>query len=114
MRKRYEINVPNGVLDNMAKYKNPLLDDPKNNEYMFLEMLKKFKPELFVLNDLLETTQVSCYILFKIIKHLKNISEGTQHGKVEIDVTGGVVTYIRGVEQDKLLEPIIKQSKESL
>ena len=83
----------------------------ENNEAVFKDMLKRMRPDIFVLMDLLDTTGVSYYILFKILRHLKAISEGTQHGKIEIDIVAGVVTYIRGIEQDKLLEPIIKRNE---
>ncbi len=79
------------------------------NEDSFKLQLKAFRPDIFVLMDLIDTTGINYYILFQVIRHLSNISMGNKYGKVTIEVENGTATFVRGEESTKLNEPLVKK-----
>ncbi len=81
----------------------------KYNEESFLQLLKHFRPDLFVLGDLLDSTGVNYYIIFQVIRHLNNVAMGNKYGSVTIQVENGVVTFVRGEESTKLNEDLIRK-----
>ena len=76
------------------------------NELVFKEMLKRLRPDLFVLFDLLDQTQINPLIIWKLVRQLANMSLGTGYGTITIEIQRGVVTFVRGEEDDKLQEPL--------
>lgn len=98
----------------MPKAKKPVQDTDyyaisKYNEESFTQLLKHFRPDLFVLADLLDSTGVNYYVVFQIIRHLNNIAMGNRYGAVTAQVENGVVTFVRGEESTKLNEDLIKK-----
>ena len=83
-----------------------------SNEDTFNRMLKKIRPDIWVLMDLVDETKINPYILLKVIRQLKILSMGTGYGQVSINVEDGVVRFVRGEESDKLNEPIILVKKD--
>jgi len=79
----------------------------KNNEFAFKQMLKSIRPELFVLMDLLDETRMNPMILFKTMRQVSNIANGTGYGTVSIYLENGVATFVRGEESDRLNEKVI-------
>ncbi|MEK6879766.1 MAG: hypothetical protein AABY22_09175 [Nanoarchaeota archaeon] len=79
----------------------------KENELIFKEMIRRVRPDLFVLIDLLDSTGVNPLVIWKVIRQLKNISLGTNYGQIIIEVQAGKVTFIRGSEADRVEEYII-------
>jgi hypothetical protein len=95
----------NKTIDERSDYQK----EKDNNEWIFKNMLKDIRPELYVLMDLLDTTGISPLIVFKILRQLNNIAMGTKYGNVVIEVQNGVVTFIRGEESDRVNESIVKK-----
>ena len=75
-----------------------------HNEQSFLVVMKNFRPDIYVLMDLLDNTGINSYIIFHVIKHLNNILLGTKYGNVTISIEDGIVTFVRGEETTKLNE----------
>jgi len=100
----------------MAKNKRKKVSKPKiekngvvHNEESFNIMLKNFRPEIYVLMDLLDNSKINPYIIFHVIKHLNNILLGTTYGKTIIEIEHGMVTFIRGEETTKLNENLKRE-----
>lgn len=83
--------------------------EKQNNERAFKELLKKVRPELFVLMDLIDKTGLNPLILWKVMRHLNNIAIGNKYGKVIIQIEAGKVTFIYGEEADRINENILIQ-----
>lgn len=79
-----------------------------HNEESFRAVMKNFRPDIFVLMDLLDNTGINPYIIFHVIKHLNNILIGTKYGNVTTTIEDGVVTFVRGEESTKLNERLKK------
>ena len=79
-----------------------------HNEESFLVVMKNFRPDIFVLMDLLDNTGINPYVIFHVIKHLNNLLLGTKYGNVTISVEDGIVTFVRGEEATKLNERLKK------
>ena len=86
-----------------TEYQNEI----ENNEAFFNEVLKKARPDIWTLMDLMDTTEMNYYVLFKIIRQLNNVALGTGWGKVIVEVENGIVTFIRGEDSDRVGENII-------
>jgi hypothetical protein len=84
----------------------------ENNEAVFKNALKQLRPDVYVLMDLLDATQVNYYVVFKIIRHLNNIAiSSNPWGKIVVEIENGKVSFIRGEESDRLNEEIIVGKK---
>jgi len=79
-----------------------------HNEETFKVLMKNLRPDIFVLMDLLDSTDLNPYIIFHVIKHLNNIVMGTKYGNVLVSVENGIVTFVRGEEATKLNEQLKK------
>lgn len=79
------------------------------NERKFKEMLREIRPDLFVLMDILDETKINPLILWKVARSLNNIMIGNKYGKITIEIINGVCTFIRGQEDDKVQEEVIKE-----
>lgn len=78
------------------------------NEEAFFELLKQISPELYVLNKMITTENLSAAVFYKIARQLININAGTKYGDIHILIEGGIVRFINGTEKDKVNEPIVK------
>ena len=79
----------------------------KANEKKFMEQLKLVRPEIWVLADILDQTGVNPFVIWKIIYSMNNLALGTGWGQIVIEVQNGVVKLIKGIEQQKLEEPLL-------
>ena len=82
-------------------------EEQENNELLFKEMLKKIKPDLYVLMDILEETGVNPLVVWKIIRQLNNIAIGNKYGQVTVEIQKGIVMFVRGEEADRVNEELI-------
>jgi hypothetical protein len=82
-------------------------EQQKKNEEQFTETLKAMRPDIFVLMDILDKTKVNPFVLWKVVYHLKNISDTTKYGNVVIEIENGVIRFIRSQSADKINEPLI-------
>ena len=86
----------------------------RENELIFKEMIKRVRPDLFVLLDILDTTKINPLILWKFIRQLNNIAIGTGWGQVIAEIQNGKVIFIKGTDIDKLEESIIMETKSDI
>lgn len=102
----------------MAKKKDPTINETakslyqresENNEKIFSEMVQRFKPEIWVIMDILEQTGVDPYILLKIIRQINNVAIGSGYGQVVVAIEKSVVRYVRGEDVDKIELPVHKK-----
>ena len=70
------------------------------NQDIFLEMLRKADPELFMIKRVLNETGVNPEILPRFIRALYNLAIGTAYGKVQVFMQNGVITAIKSEESD--------------
>ena len=84
-------------------------EETDNNEKIFKELVKRVRPDLFVLMDLLDETGISILILLKFMRQLNNIALGNGYGEVITEIVDKNVTFIRGTETDRLQIPIIER-----
>ena len=95
----------------MAKKQTEELDyhaQQSQNESVFNEMLRKIRPDLWVISDILNETGINYLVLLKVIRQLSNLSLGTGYGTVTVSVENGTVTFVRGEDSDKVNEKLIK------
>ena len=83
--------------------------EKKNNERIFKEMLKDFRPDVFALMDILDETSINWFVVVKIIRQLANLSLGTGYGVVSVEIQNGKVLFINGEDRDRLNEPLIEK-----
>ncbi len=83
------------------------------NNQLFMDTLKKVRPEIWVLADIIDQTGINPFILWKIAYHLNNIAIGNKYGQVTVHIEKGVVTFIKGEESDKVnMNLLEKKEKE--
>lgn len=70
----------------------------------YLEMLRKFDPELYVIRIALNETGVNPAILPPIIRSVGNLSLGTGYGKIQIFMQETIITQIKGEESSQINE----------
>lgn len=81
--------------------------EAQNNEYVFKELIRVVRPDLFVLMDILDKTRVNPLMVFQVIRSANNIAMGSKYGKVVVQIENGVVTFVHGEESKKLNESLI-------
>ena len=92
----------------MRKNDTPKSLEQKSNEYLFSEMVKKMRPDIFVLMDIIDKNNINVYVIFKFIRHLINISSGTQWGNINVFIKENKVIHIEGIESDHVMENVLK------
>lgn len=83
----------------------------EHNEFAFKELVKQVRPDIWMLMDLLDETETNYLILVKVLRHLNNIATGTKFGTVSVDIQDGIATFVKGLESDRLNEPVIAPRK---
>lgn len=94
--------LPKSVIDE-SQYER----EKKNNERIFKETVKRVRPDLYVLMDLLDETGINFFVIVKIIHALNNVVMGGGWADVRIEIRNGRVLFVRGEEQMKLDEPLV-------
>lgn len=84
-------------------------EETDNNEKIFKDLVKRVRPDLFVLMDLLDETGINVLILLKYMRQLNNIALGNGYGEVVTEIVDKNVTFIRGIESDRLQVPVIEK-----
>lgn len=77
---------------------NSLSTVERANIDTFLEQLRKFDPELYVIKIALIESGLNPNILPKIIRAISNVAIGTGYGKVQVIMQSTVITQILGEE----------------
>lgn len=86
-------------------------EEQQNNELLFKEMLKKLRPDLYVLMDILDETGINPLVLWKVVRQLNNIAIGNRYGNVTIEIQKGIVLFVRGEESDRVNEELVIDKK---
>jgi hypothetical protein len=79
----------------------------RSNEFVFENMVKTVRPDIWLLMDLLDETGVNYLILVKALRHIYNIAGGSKFGNVTIEIQNGICTFVRGEESDRVNEVVI-------
>lgn len=82
-----------------------------HNELLFRETIKKVRPDIYVLMDLIDRYHVNVYVLFKVIRQLINVAHGSRWGRVTVYINDNKITQIEGLDSDKVNENIFKGTK---
>lgn len=91
---------------------NDHLTTQEKNEALFYTLLRQVRPDLFVLTDLIDKNGMNVYVLFRVMRQLINVAQGSRWGKVMIFINNNKVTQIEGVDTDKVNEEIFSQTQE--
>lgn len=83
------------------------------NEQLFHTLLKQFRPDLFVLADVIDQNHLNVYILLKFMKQLLKIAAGNGWGKINVFIQEGKVMRMEGVDMEEIRENIVDQSRGS-
>lgn len=78
-----------------------------NNEYVFKELVRVVRPDIYVLMDILDKTRINTLMLFHVIRSANSIAMGSKYGKVIVQIENGVVTFVHGEESKKLNELLV-------
>ena len=78
------------------------IDQANLNQYW--SIVQTLEPEFYLLRIALEETGVNPMIIPKVIRAINNLAIGTGYGKIQIFMTNGKVTQIRGEESDNVEE----------
>lgn len=79
------------------------------NEEAFFDILKALNPELYVLIKMIFSEKMNIPVFYKIARHLVNIGRGTGYGDIHIIIEDKKVTFVNGMEKDRVNQDIIKQ-----
>lgn len=85
-------------------------EQKKSNEEQFKEALRVMRPDIYVIMDMLDKTNVNHFVIWKVIYHLENIFNTTKYGNVVIEIEDGTVRFIRGQSADKINQPLILEN----
>lgn len=85
-------------------------EEQEHNEKIFLEALRKFDPELYLIRIALkEYPEVPPMVIPKFIKALGNVLMGEGYGNVQTFVSERTITQIKGQETIMVNERSIKK-----
>lgn len=101
------------ILTNM-EIKEDLTDyhvQAKHNEEKFREMIKLFRPDIHLLMETIDQTNINPFVVWKIIYALSGVANDTKYGQVNILIEDNVVRFVRGEHADKVNQSIFKEKK---
>lgn len=87
-------------------------EQTKHNEKIISDILQQVRPDIWVLMDLLDTTNINPYVVFKFLRQVNNIMTGSRWGQVTLVIADGVAKYMRGEDTDKIEENCLIPPKE--
>lgn len=90
-----------GVSNNMSYQ-----EEMKHNERVFWDVLQRTRPDVFVLVDIMDKHNVDPLIVFKFLRQLINIGEGSGWGEVVIVINNKKVKIMRGTDTERVNVPI--------
>lgn len=82
-------------------------EELQNNEQIFKEFVRRGRPDIYVLMELLDQTGVNSNVLLKVIRQIHELAVGTGYGKVTVEMENKTVTFVDGLERDRLQEPAL-------
>ena len=82
----------------------------RRNEQLFYTLLRQFRPDLFVLTELIDDNKMNLYVVFKILRQLLTIANGSKWGRVIVNISDNKITYVEGVDTDKVDENIFNNT----
>ncbi len=82
-------------------------EEKENNEKIFSEMVQRVRPEIYVLMDLIDSTGVNPFILYKVIRQLNNIAIGSGWGEVTVLVNNKRAVRVSGIDTEKMDDDVI-------
>jgi len=82
----------------------------RQNEQLFYTLLRQFRPDLFVLTEMLDTNKMNIYVVFKILRQLLTIANGSRWGRVIVNISDNKITYVEGVDTDKVDENLFNKT----
>jgi hypothetical protein len=86
------------------------MDQPQEstqNENAFYTLLKRVRPDVFVLIDLIDINRINTYVVLKILYQLLKIATHNGYGKVNIFMEDGKVTKVDGIDSSFVNEKMI-------
>jgi len=86
---------------------NNLPTHDQANVVKYLDVVRKFDPELYLIKIALQETGLNPMIIPKIIRGIGNLAFGTGYGKVQIFMQAKVITQIKGEESSEVNEKAI-------
>lgn len=91
-----------------------IIDQPQEaaqNEDVFYTLLRKVRPDVFVLIDLIDTNRINTYVVLKILYQLLKIAAHNGFGKVNIFMEDGKVTKVDGIDSSFVNEKMILEEQ---
>lgn len=80
----------------------PKSEEEIHNEQVFYQQLRNIRPDIFIIMDILDRTQVNPLVLVKFMRQIRNIATGSRWGTVEAVMEDGIIRVIRGTDTDKV------------
>lgn len=74
----------------------------EQNRQQFLEVLRKFDPELYLIKVALEETGLNPGIIPRIIRSIGNLAFGTGYGRIQIFMQARTVSQVKSEESDEI------------
>jgi len=82
-------------------------EENERNQKIFSDMVKRIRPDIWVLMDIIDKTGVNPFVLMKTTRQIYNIAVGSGWGEVSILIMNKRVANVSGKDTEKLNEPAI-------
>lgn len=86
--------------------------DPSNNDMIFKDMVKRVRPDIYVLMDLMDRYNINEFVVFKFLRHIISINSGGGWGRIQLYIKNYKVQTIESIESDNVNETISRVSQE--
>lgn len=86
------------------------MDQPQEsvqNESVFYTLLRRVRPDVFVLIDLIDSNKINTFVVLKVLHQLLKIAVHNGYGKVNIFMEDGKVTKVDGIDSSFVNEKMI-------
>jgi hypothetical protein len=77
------------------------------NAEVFYTLLRKVRPDVFVLIDLIDSNRINTFVVLKVLYQLLKIATHNGYGKVNIFMEDGKVTKVDGIDSSFVNEKMI-------
>lgn len=85
-------------------------EESLKNETVFYTLLRKVRPDVFVLIDLIDSNHINTFVVLKILYQLLKIATHDGYGKVNIFMEKGMVTKVDGIDSTFVNEKMITEN----
>lgn len=103
------IQVKKIVIDSFVEENRTTIRGP--NEELFYTLLQRFRPDLFVLTDLIDKNNLNVFVIFQAMRHILEVASFKGWGKVIIYIEAGKVKKIEGVNGTKMDDFVEEEKK---